>query len=167
MLNHGLLLAVRAALRYRAEVTNSILDEPQPRTRPAGVRVIAIVCFVLAAYLVVNAALIVGGVVSLASGAYIVGEFSTMGPVLYFLVASVLFGLGFALLKGWSLARRVAIIVAALLLATAVMPVSAAVIYGNIPAMIIYGAKIIAAIIAVRFLLLSDVVDYFNARTSR
>jgi len=167
MLDGRRLLASKAALDYRAEVTNSILDEPQPRTRPAGVRVIAIICFALAAYLIVNAALIVAGVVSLASGAYIVGEFSTMGPILYFLVAIVLFGLGFALLKGWSLARRLAIIAAALLLATAVIPVSAAVIYGNIPAMIIHGAKIIAAIIAVRYMLLPDVVDYFSVRISR
>src|SRR5512140_248151 len=167
MLDGRRLLATKVALRYRAEVTNSILDEPQPRARPAGVRMISIVCFALAAYLVVNAALIVAGIVSLASGAYIVGEFSTMGPILYFLVACGLVGLGFALLKGWSLARRAAIIAAALLLATAVMPVSAAVIYGNISAMIIHGAKIIAAIIAVRYLLLPDVVDYFSARTSR
>jgi hypothetical protein len=129
--------------------------------------VIAIVCFALAAYLVGNAALILAGVVSLASGAYIVGEFSTMGPVLYFLVATALVGLGFALLKGWGLARRAGIVAAALLLATAVTPISAAVAYGNIPGMLIHGAKIIAAIVAVRYLLLSDVVEYFSARSSQ
>lgn len=139
-----------------------MLFTPPPSLRPAVVRVIAFVCFGLALYLVVNAMLIILGVLSLASGAYIVGEYSTMGPLLYFAVAAGLILIGIGLLRRWRWSRRLAIVAAALLIATAVMPVSAAVIYFRIAGIAIHGAKIIAAIMAIRYLLQPEVVDWFR-----
>ncbi|HET9698788.1 MAG TPA: hypothetical protein VFP40_18090 [Terriglobales bacterium] len=151
------------AFCYRHSVTTQLFSESNAdRTRPGGVTAIAIVCFALAAYLPLNGILIVAGVVSLASGAYVLGEYSMMGPVLFLAVAVVLAVLGWGLLRGWNWTRRLAVVAAALLLATAVMPVSAAVIYFHPVAIAIHGAKIIASIVAIRFLLLSEVVDYFR-----
>lgn len=132
------------------------------RTRPGGVKVIAIVCFCLAGYLLLNAVLIIAGVVSLASGAYVLGEYSMMGPILFGAVSVAIAAIGWGLMRGWNWTRRSAVVAAALLLATAVMPVSAAVIYFHPLAIAIHGAKIIAAIVAIRYLLLAEVVDYFR-----
>jgi hypothetical protein len=126
------------------------------------VKTIAVVCFALAAYLLVNGILVLAGILSLASGSYLLGEYTTMGPALYLIVALALAGLGLGLLRAWNWTRRLAFVVAALLLATAVMPISAAVIYFHPLPLVIHGAKIIAAIVAIRYLLLSEVVDYFS-----
>jgi hypothetical protein len=139
----------------------SVISDAWPRVRPAGVRVIALVCFGIGAYLLVNGFLILAGMMSLASGAYLLGEYSTMGPLIYLTVAVALAGLGIALLRGWRWARRLAIVACALLVAAAVIPVSTAVIDGRVFAIFFHGLKIIAAIIAIRYLLLSEVVDYF------
>jgi hypothetical protein len=85
-----------------------------------------------------------------------------MGPLLFLVLAAVLALLGWGLLRGWNWTRRLAVVAAGLLLATAVMPVSAAVIYFHPLALVIHGTKIIAAIMAIRYLLLSEVVDYFR-----
>jgi len=143
-------------------VTTQLFSEAKERTRPEGVKIIAIACFLLAVYLVLNGVLIITGVVSLASGAYVLGEYSMMGPLLFLAVAAVLALLGWGLLRGWNWTRRLAVVAAGLLLATAVMPVSAAVIYFHPLALVIHGTKIIAAIVAIRYLLLSEVVDYFR-----
>lgn len=123
---------------------------------------IAIVCFCLAGYLLLNAILIVAGVLPLASGAVLLGEYSMMGPLLFIVVAFGLALLGVGLLRGWNWTRRLGVVAAGLLLATAVIPVSAAVIYFHPLAIAIHGTKIIAAIVAIRYLLLSEVVDYFR-----
>src|SRR4051812_1336819 len=148
-------------------MTTLLFAEGGNQPRPAGVRTMAYVCVGLAAYLVVNGLLVALGILSLASGSYFLGEYSTMGPVIYFLVAVVLAILGFGLLKGWRWARRLAIVAAALLLATAVIPVSGAVIYFHVVGIVIHGTKIIAAIVAIRYLLQPEVVDYFSAKSVR
>jgi hypothetical protein len=143
-------------------VTTQLFSEAKARTLPGGVKIIAIVSFLLAVCLVLNGLLIVGGLLPLASGSYIVGEYSMMGPVLFLSVSLVLTVLGVGLLRGWNWTRRLAVAAAALLLATAIMPVSAAVIYFHPIAIVIQGSKIIAAVVAIRYLLLSEVVDYFR-----
>lgn len=142
----------------------SVVTDTGRRIRPAGVRVIALVCFGIGAYLFGNGVLISVGVMSLASGAYLLGEYSTMGPLIYLTVAMALAALGIALLRGWRWARRLAIVACALLVAAAVIPVSTAVIDGRVFAIFFHGLKIIAAIITIRYLLLSEVVDYFAQR---
>lgn len=152
---------------YRDFVTTLLFADQGTHSRPPGVRILAIVCFGLAAYLVINGLLVLAGVLSLASGAFLLGEYSTMGPAIFAAVAAALIVLGWGLLRGWRWVRRLAIVAAALLLATAVMPVSAAVIYFHPLAIVIHGVKIIAAIVAIRYLLQSEVVDYFSEKTGR
>ena len=144
-------------------MSHSFLSEQGPSTRPPIVKASAIACIALGIYLVANGALITFGVLSLASGAYVLGEYSTMGPVLYFVAAGSLFLTGFGLMRRWGWSRRLAIIAAALVVATAVMPVSSAVIYFHLAGIIIHGAKIIVAIIAIRYLLQPEVVEWFRA----
>jgi len=103
--------------------------------------------------------------VSFASGTYIMGELVTMGPLVYFLVAALVAGLGFALLRGWRWSRRVAVIAAALLVAGSVMPVSSAVVYSQMVGIVIHGAKIILAIVIIRYLMQAEVVEWFTARS--
>lgn len=144
-------------------MATSLLNDPSPRVRPSGIRILAVVCFVLAAYLLASGILVTAGAVSLASGRYLLGDYATMGPVLYF-GAAVVFGLlGFGLLKGWRFSRRAAIIVVALSMATSLLPVSAAVTYFQIGPLILHGAKIILAIMAIRYLLQAEVVEWFSA----
>jgi len=132
--------------------------------RPAGVRAIATCCFGMAALLVIDAVLILCHVFSLASGRYLIGEYTTMGPAIFFVVAVVLIALGIGLLRGWSFARRLAIVAAALFLATSALPLSAAVGYLQVSGIVIHGGKIILAIIAIRYLLQPEVVECFSAR---
>ena len=143
-------------------MTTQLFTDEKERTQPRGVKAIAIVCFCIAGYLLLNAVLIVAGVLSLASGAYLLGEYAMMGPMLFVLIAVALVMMGWGLLHGWNWTRRLAVVASALLLATAVMPVSAAVIYFQPLALIIHGSKIIAAIVAIRYLLQAEVVDYFR-----
>ena len=143
----------------------SLFAETIPRLRPEGVRFLGIGCLVLAAYVAANGALVLFGTVSFASGTYLLGELVTMGPLIYFVVAVLLAGLGFSLLRGLRWSRRVAIIAAALLVAGSVMPISAAVIYSQVVGIVIHGAKIILAIVIIRYLVQPEVVDWFSARS--
>lgn len=133
--------------------------------RPSGVRVIAIACFVMTALLLIDAVMIMAHFFSLASGRYLIGEYTTMGPTIFFVAAAVLIALGIGLLRGWGFARRLAIVAAALFLATSALPLSAAVGYFQIAGIVIHGGKIILAIIAIRYLLLPEVVEFFNAKS--
>lgn len=123
---------------------------------------------VLAAYLFVNGLLVLFGMVSFASGAYLLGGLETMGFVIYLLVALVvalaLAILGLSLRKGWRWSRRVVILAAGFLIAGAVSPVSAAMIYSQVWEIAIHGAKIVLAIVIIRYFLQPEVVDYFTAR---
>ncbi|HWR14246.1 MAG TPA: hypothetical protein VN577_05435 [Terriglobales bacterium] len=143
----------------------TFLDEPRPITRPAGVRTLAFVCFGITLYLTANGLLIAFGVLSLASGAYLLGEYSTMGPVVFLIVSIAFVLLGFGLLRGWRWARRLAVIASGFLIAVTVVPISSAVIDTRVLAIFIHGTKIIGAIMAIRYLLQPEVVDYFTART--
>jgi hypothetical protein len=143
------------------------LNDKQSPIRPNGIRVIATVCFALAAYLAINGVLVATAIVSFASGRYLLGEYASMGPVIYFVVAIVLAILGVGLLRAWSFARRLAIVAAALFFATSVLPISSAVAYFHVGALFIHGLKIILAVIAIRYLLQTEIVDFFSAKSAR
>jgi hypothetical protein len=129
--------------------------------------VIAFAFFAVGAYLLVNGLLIASGTVSLASGRYVVGEYSTLGPLLFLVLGPILVALGFGLLKGWGFTRRLAVVAAALLLATAVVPISAAFSYFQIFGIVIHGAKIILAVMAIQYLLRPEVRDFFSGRNAQ
>jgi sulfite exporter TauE/SafE len=86
------------------------------------------------------------------------------GPALYLVVGVALALLGTALNRGWRLARRTAIIGAAMLIATSLLPVSAAFTYFQIVPLILHGIKLVLAIMAIQYLLRPEVVEFFNAR---
>lgn len=146
-------------------MNTTLFTETGPRVRPEGVRTLGLGCFGLAAYVAINGLLVVLGVVSFASGEYLLGGLETMGPLIYFIVAAVLAALGFALLRGWRWSRRVAVMAAGLLIASAAMPVSAAVVYSHIFGIVVHGAKIILAIVIIRYLLQPEVVEWFALRS--
>lgn len=146
-------------------MVSALLAESAPLHRPGGVRVIAFALFAISAYLILNGALISLGLMALASGRYFLGEYTTMGPLLFFVVGAVLIGIGIGLLNGWRSARRLAVVAAALTLATSVVPISAAFSYWQTSGIVIYGVKIILAVIAIQYLLRPEVRDYFSART--
>lgn len=155
--------AQNLAVCYGAVV--SLFADTTPRVRPEGVRLLGIACLVLAAYLVGNGLLVMAGVVSFATGTYVLGELVTMGALIYFIVAMLVAGLGVALLNGWRWSRRLAVIAAGLLVAGSVMPVSSAVIYSQVAGIVIHGTKIILAIVIIRYLMQPEVVEWFSVRT--
>jgi hypothetical protein len=143
------------------KMSTLLFAESGPRVRPEGVRALGLACFVVAAYVAVNGLLVVLGLVSFASGAYVLGGLEVMGPLIYFMVAASLAVLGWGLLRGWRWSRRGAVIAAGLLIAGAVMPVSAAVAYSHIFGIVVHGAKIVLAIVIIRYLLQPEVVEWF------
>ncbi|MGZ4814161.1 MAG: hypothetical protein ACXVZV_02040 [Terriglobales bacterium] len=148
-------------------IPTSTSSEKQGPLRPTDISVIAIFYIAIAAYLVVNGVLVASAIVSFASGRYILGDYASMGPGIYFAVGLGIAVVGMGLLRGWSFARRMAIVAAALLLATSVLPISAAVAYLQIAGIVIHGLKVILAVIAIRYLVQPEVVDYFSARSAR
>ena len=138
------------------------LADTTPGPQPGGIRILAIICFILAVYLTGSGLLVFAGVVPLAIGRYLLGEYAIWGPVLYWLVAAVFAVVGVGLLRRWMFARRLAIIAAALLMATSLLPISAAVAYMQILPLAIHGAKVILAVIAIRYMLQSEVVEWFR-----
>jgi hypothetical protein len=143
----------------------NLFREPAARVRPGGVRLLGWSCLAVAAYLAINGLLVLLGTVSFGSGAYLLGGLETMGPLIYFIVAVMVAALGYGLLRGWRWSRRVGVIAAGLVIAGTVMPVSAAVAYGQVLGMMIHGAKIIVAMMVIRYLLLGEVVEWFSSST--
>ena len=121
--------------------------------RPIGIRILSGASFLIAAYLFGSGILILLGAIPLASGRYFLGEYVNWGPALYFLVATGFAVLGVGLMRGWRSMRRLAIIAAALLVATSLLPISAAVTYFQIAPLVLHGVKIVLAIMAIRYLL--------------
>ena len=146
-------------------MTAALLDNSPHRERPSGIRNLAIVCFVLAGYMAVSGTLVLFGAISLISGRYLLGDYATMGPVIYYSVAVAFSVVGVGLYKGWRIVRRLAIILAALLVATSLLPISAAVTYFQLFPLFLHGIKVILTIMAIRYLLQPDVVEFFNAKS--
>jgi len=145
----------------------AVKSNEEAQVRPGGITVLAVACFALGAYLACNGALVAAAVVSFASGRYLLGEYASLGPILYFVVAILLVVLGVGLLLGWRIVRRLTMVAAALLLATSVLPMSAAVAYFQIGPLAIHGLKIIVSVMAIRYLLQEEVVEYFTAKSAR
>ena len=146
------------------DMSATLLEPTPPRLRPSGIRILSVISFLIGAYFLVSAALVAIGAVSLASGRYFLGEYVNLGPAIYFIAAAVMTLLGVGLYRGWRLFRRLGIIVAALFMATSLLPISAAVTYFQIAPLVVHGVKIILAIMAIRYLLRSDVVEFFSAK---
>lgn len=148
-------------------MSTSLLEQASPRKRPTGIRILSTVCFLLAAYLLASGILVVPGTISLANGRYLLGEYVNLGPAIYFIAMAGMALVGIGLLRGWRLMRRVGIILAALFMATSLLPISAAVTYFQIAPLILHGVKIVLAIMAIRYLLQPEVVEFFSAKAGR
>jgi hypothetical protein len=151
---------VREVYHLRVKID---LADMAPQARPNGIRILAIICFVITGFLAVSGGLVAVGTIPLASGRYLLGDYAIWGPALYWLVAAVFVLLGFGLLRRWRFARRLGIVVAALMVATSALPISAAVAYFQILPLAIHGVKIILAVMAIRYLLQPEVVEWFSA----
>jgi hypothetical protein len=106
------------------------------------------------------------GIVSFACGAYLLGGLEIMGPLIYFIVAAILAALGYGLLRGWRWTRRLAQIAAALLISGTVVSISSAVMYSQVFGVILHGAKIVLAIVIIRYLMQPEVVEWFGRSRS-
>ena len=146
---------------YHLHVENDLADTAPP-ARPGGIRILGVICFILAVYLALAGGLVSIGTLPLASGRYVLGEYAVWGPAIYWLVAAVFALVGVGLLRRWKLARRLAIVAAALMMATSVLPISAAVAYFQIMPLVVHGLKIILAVMAIRYLLQEEVVEWFR-----
>lgn len=139
------------------------LADALTHARPHGIRILAAICFLVAGYLAISGGLVASGTLPLAAGRYVLGEYVIWGPAIYWLVAAVFVVVGLGMLRGWKFARRLAIVMAALMVATSLLPISAAVAYFQILPLAIHGAKIILSVIAIRYLLQPEVVEWFSA----
>jgi hypothetical protein len=144
-----------------------LLTDTSVIARPAGIRILGGASFVIAAYLFGAGILVMLGTIPLASGRYFLGEYVNWGPALYFIAPAAFALLGFGLIRGWRPMRRLGIIAAALLMATSLLPISAAVTYFQIAPLVLHGIKIVLAIMAIRYLLQPEVVDFFSAKAAR
>ena len=158
------------ALRYEPAMMSvmavSLLRENTTVSRPQGIRILSGFCFILAAYLLTCGVLISLGTISMASGRYVLGDSVTMGPVLFFAVATASVLVAVGLYQGWRVMRRIAIILFALFLATSLLPISAAVTYWQLAPLAIHGVKVVAGIMAIRYLMQLEVVDFFSTKNA-
>ncbi len=90
------------------------------------------------------------------------GDIAIMGPLIYFLVAAAMAALGYGLLRGWRWTRRLAQVAAALLISGTVVSISSAVMYSQVFGIILHGAKIVLAIVIIRYLMQPEVVEWFG-----
>ena len=90
------------------------------------------------------------------------GDIAIMGPLIYFIVAVAMATLGYGLLRGWRWTRRLAQVAAALLISGTVVSISSAVMYSQVFGIILHGAKIVLAIVIIRYLMQPEVVEWFG-----
>jgi len=136
-----------------------------PRAKPAaGVRAIAVVIFLVAAYLCVLGVvmLVLPGAVSMALGAPFLGGLELAGPYMFLLVAGVGAALGWGLLRLNPWARR-AVILAALLGVVELVPtVSVAVVELRASPLIWGGLGVMVRIMMVWYLYQEPVAETFR-----
>ncbi len=131
-------------------------------SRPKSVFVIACLCWLVAAYLAVTGILAAFGVQPLRSGAFLLEGFELMGPVIFFLTAVVTAAIGFALIKRLSFARRLAILLFALVGFAAIPALSSAVLEFRWLTLTAEGAKLLVCVLVIFELMQPDVVDYLQ-----
>jgi hypothetical protein len=138
---------------------------PFSNDRPAGVLAIAALCAIAGVAALGFAALTMAQVVPLSSGAFLIGGgLEQLGPIAFLLYAALMILLAVALWKRWRLARRVAIIAAAIGIAMAVPGLSSAVMDSRIIAIGREGLQIIVRVMMVYYLSQEPMKDWFSAR---
>jgi hypothetical protein len=131
-------------------------------SRPAVIWLIASFCWLSAAFLVITGLLTASGIVPLRSAAFFLEGLELMGPGIFFLAAGVAAVIGFALILRWPGARRLAILLFALFGFAAIPSISSAVMEFRWFVIAAEGAKLLASVLAIFYLMQPDVVDYLR-----
>ncbi|MGA8154155.1 MAG: hypothetical protein WB952_24625 [Terriglobales bacterium] len=131
---------------------------------PAGVRAIAVVVFLVAAYLLVLGGIMLAspGAVSMALGAPLLGGLELAGPYMFLLVGGVGAGLGWGLLRLNPWARRGVILLALLGVVELVPTVSIAVVELRAGPLIWGGIGVMVRVLIVWYLYQEPVVETFR-----
>lgn len=86
-----------------------------------------------------------------------------MGPLIFFLVAGTATTIGFALLRRWPGARRLAILLFALYAVAAIPSISSAVTEFRWFVIVTEGAKLLLSVLVIFYLMQPDVAAYFQS----
>jgi hypothetical protein len=135
-----------------------------PANPPAGVRAIAIVTFLIAAYLLIlgGVMLLSPGAVSMALGAPLLGGLELAGPYMFLLVATVGGVLGWGLLRLNPWARRGVILLGLLGVVELVPSVSIAVVEVRAGPLIWGGIGVMVRVMIVWYLYQEPVAEAFR-----
>ena len=123
---------------------------------------IASLCWLGAAFLVLTGLLTAFGIVPLRSGSFLLEGLEVMGPIIFFLAAGASALIGFALILRWPAARRLAILLFALFGFAAIPSISSAIAEFRWFVIATEGAKLLSSVLAIFYLMQPDVVDYFQ-----
>jgi hypothetical protein len=132
-------------------------------TRPIGIRLIAILFLLTAAYLIVIAVvmLLSPGAVSMSAGADLLGGLEVAGPYMFLLAAAVGTAIGVGLLRLYNWARRLAIASALLGMVLLLPSVSSAVLDFRIAQLIWGGLGVMVRAMIVWYLYQPPVKEAF------
>jgi hypothetical protein len=131
-------------------------------SRPSVIWLIASLCWLSAAFLVITGLLTAFGIVPLRAGAFFLEGLELMGPVIFLVAAAVSTALGFALILRWPGARRLAILFFALFGFAAIPSISSAVVEFRWLIIATEGAKLLSSVLVIFYLMQPDVVAYFE-----
>jgi hypothetical protein len=132
------------------------------RHRPKVIWLIASLCWFAAAFLVITGVLTTLDLAPLRSGAYVLEGLELLGPVIFFLAAGTTTAIGFALLGRWPAARRLAILLFALIGFAAIPSISSAVTEFRWFVIVTEGAKLLSSVLVIFYLMQPYVVAYFQ-----
>ena len=143
----------------------SVLSETTTRDgeRPAGVKVIAGLCVIVAVTSMTFAVLLAAGRIPLSAGAFLLGGgLEQLGPVTFFLYAALLLLIAVALWNRWRWSRRIATLLAVIGVVMAMPAISSAVMDSRLFAIAREGAQIIVRVMIVFYLSQEPVKEWFR-----
>ena len=145
-----------------------ILHEAKSGTRPAGVTVVAVVCLLMSGLHLAFALLVWRGVVSVTSGAFLIGAgLELYGPMMFLIFAFLFARAGFGLLRLSQWSRYLAILLAGLGIYLLVPTLSYSVMEFRILAMLQDGAQVIIRAMVIWYMLQPPVRDAFAQVNNR
>jgi hypothetical protein len=131
-------------------------------SRPGLIWLMASLYWLSAAFLAITGLLTAFGIVPLRSGSFLLEGLELMGPVIFFLAGGASTAIGFALIRRWRGARRLAILLFALFGFAAIPSISSAVMEFRWFVIATEGAKLLSAVLVIFYLMQPDVVAYFE-----
>jgi hypothetical protein len=131
-------------------------------SRPKIVSLIVCLCLLTATFLLITGLLTAFGIQPLRSGAFLLEGLETMGPAIFFLIGLVIGAIGWAVFHRWRGARRLAMLVFALIGFAAIPALSSAVADFRWLALVAEGLKVLTCMLVIFNLMQPDVVEYFQ-----